>query len=146
VREIMTTPVETIDADATVEDVRARFRQGGHGAYPIVDGNGQMVAIIARGDVLDVEPGTPGSVLDHASPDVVCVSPDDVVLAALNVMIDESVEHVPVLDDGRLVGICTRTDLLKVRRDQRELEQQQTGFHLGQVRARLQRRRPQVTR
>jgi H+/Cl- antiporter ClcA len=142
VRQIMTSPVETLDASITADDARARFLQGGHGAYPIVDSGGSVVGIITRGDVLDLDSSAPASVLDHASADVVCVSPDDPVLAALNVMIDEAVEHVPVLDDGKLVGICTRTDLLKVRRDQRELEQRQPGFHLGEVRSRLRRRAP----
>jgi CIC family chloride channel protein len=128
VREIMTAPVETLDANASMDDARLRFLEGGHGAYPVVDDSGSLVGILTRGDMLDVDPGTTASILDHASPDVVCVEPDDVVLTALNVMIDESVEHVPVLDDGGLVGICTRTDLLKVRRDQRELERPQTGF------------------
>ena len=146
VRQIMTAPVDTLDAGATMDEARTRFLKGGHGAYPVVGDDGRVVGILTRGDVLDADPDTATSVLDHASADVVCVAPDDVVLAALNVMIDESVEHVPVLEDGALVGICTRTDLLKVRRDQRELERPQTGFHLGQVRARLQGRRGEVTR
>jgi CIC family chloride channel protein len=133
VRQIMTAPVQTMEASATVEDARSRFLRGGHGAYPIVDESGLLVGIVTRGDVLDVETGVTAPLLEHASINVVCVAPDDVVLAALNVMIDESVEHVPVVDDGALVGICTRTDLLKVRRDQRELEQPQSGFRLGRA-------------
>ena len=44
-------------------------------------------------------------------------------------MVDEHVEHVPVVDDeGRAIGICTRTDLLKVRRRQLDLEQVQAGL------------------
>jgi hypothetical protein len=42
-------------------------------------------------------------------------------------MVDEGVEHVPVVDGGRLVGICTRTDLLEVRRRQFRLERPQAG-------------------
>ncbi|HEX2193279.1 MAG TPA: CBS domain-containing protein [Acidimicrobiales bacterium] len=56
------------------------------------------------------------------SRDVVTVGPRDTALDALHVMIDEEVEHVPVVEGGRLVGICTRTDLLKVRRSERETE------------------------
>jgi predicted transcriptional regulator len=44
-------------------------------------------------------------------------------------MVDEHVEHVPVVaPDQQLVGICTRTDLLKVRRRQLELERRQDGL------------------
>jgi CBS-domain-containing membrane protein len=44
-------------------------------------------------------------------------------------MLNEEVEHVPVVDaERRLLGICTRTDLLKVRRTQQELERTQSAF------------------
>lgn len=68
------------------------------------------------------------------------VSPDDNVMAALNVMIDEQVEHVPVIDDERLVGICTRTDLLKVCETQRDLERRQAGFDFAAMRTLFARR------
>jgi CBS domain-containing protein len=66
----------------------------------------------------------------------VAVAPDDPASAAKGVMLDEGIEHVPVIADGRLVGICTRTDLMKLRADQREHERPQAGFHPGQLLAR----------
>ena len=72
--------------------------------------------------------------LEHASRDVVSIAPNDSVMVAFNVMIDEQVEHVPVLAEGELVGICTSTDLLKVRQDQREHERRQEGFDFGGMR------------
>jgi chloride channel protein, CIC family len=149
VRRIMSAPVETLKASATVDEARAQFVSGGHGAYPIVDDDGTLVGIVARRDVLggELEPDAP--VLDCASRDVVCVSPDDYAVAALNVMIDERVEHVPVLDHGHLVGVCTRTDLLDVRRDQREHETTQPGFGVtalvGPLHRTVTRRRRRLT-
>jgi predicted transcriptional regulator len=67
----------------------------------------------------------------------VSVSSDDYTMSVLNVMIDERVEHVPVVDDGRLVGICTRTDLLKVRQNQREYDVPQGGIRFGALLQRL---------
>jgi CBS domain-containing protein len=51
-------------------------------------------------------------------------------------MVEEGVEHVPVLEGGRLVGICTRSDLLRVRAAQQVLEHRQPGLAatLGRVR------------
>ena len=58
----------------------------------------------------------------------VTVEAGDTAQTALRIMVDEHVEHVPVIDNAhRLVGICTRTDLLKVRRRQLELERPQAG-------------------
>jgi CBS-domain-containing membrane protein len=53
---------------------------------------------------------------------------------ALTAMLDEEVEHLPVLDaDLRLAGICTRTDILQARRRQLRAERPEPGW-LGQRR------------
>jgi CBS domain-containing protein len=67
--------------------------------------------------------------MDHAASQVLTVEAGDTAQTALRIMVDEQVEHVPVIDQGhRLVGICTRTDLLKVRRRQLDLERRQGGL------------------
>jgi H+/Cl- antiporter ClcA len=128
VSEIMTSPVATLPSTATVADARRLFLSGGHGAYPIVGADGRMVGIVTRGDVLDDDVDAGAPVLDHASRDVVSVVPDAPATTVMEAMIDEQIEHVPVVADGQLVGICTRTDLLKVPRDQREHERPQDGL------------------
>lgn len=126
VGEIMTRTVSTLPVSATVGEARRRFSTGGHGAYPVVDGEA-LVAILTRGDLLRLDADDRGPALEHASRQVVTVTPDEPAQAALRVMVDESVEHVPVVDGEALVGICTRTDLLEVRRHQLVLEEPQAG-------------------
>nr|MDQ6928994.1 chloride channel protein [Actinomycetota bacterium] len=133
VRRIMTSQVTTLPMSATVGEARERFLRAGHGAYPIVDGDGAVVGIVSRGDLLGDDFDASAPVIDHASRDVVSVDPDSTALAAMNVILDEGVEHVPVVSDGRLVGICTRTDLLKVREDQRSNERRQGGLRTRYV-------------
>jgi len=118
VRALMTTDVQTLPADATVADARHRFARGRHSAYPIVDGERRCVGIVARTDLLMVDAAADDLLLDHASRDVVTVSPDDVAITALQRIVEEGVEHLPVVDDDGLVGVCTRTDLLRVRAPQ----------------------------
>jgi H+/Cl- antiporter ClcA len=122
VGDTMTTSVETIDAGATVGDAKRTFAAGRHSAYPIVDG-GRLAGIVTRGDLLRDDPPDDAPLASHAPHDVVTVRPGESTHAVLRVMLDEHVEHVPVVDHaGVLVGICTRSDLLKVRRGQLELE------------------------
>jgi H+/Cl- antiporter ClcA/CBS domain-containing protein len=128
VGDIMTEQVDTLPHTATVGDARARFAAGRHGAYPIIDG-ARVVGIVARGDVLRDDSDDDQLLLDHATSEVVTVRRSDTAQTALRIMVDEHVEHVPVVEPDRtLVGICTRTDLLKVRRRQLELERRQHGF------------------
>ncbi len=97
---------------------------------------------MARGDLLRLPGGDGEPVATVASRDVVTVQPDEAVFAALHRLLEEGVEHLPVVEsDGRLVGICTRTDVLRTRRNQLELERPQPGWRLpGRLR-----RRPETT-
>ena len=128
VRDVMTRDVATLPADATVADARALFDRPGHSAYPVVE-DGCVIGIVSRSDAIreGAEPTDP--VTSIASMDVVTVLPDDTLLDTLNIMLQEEVDHVPVADDAeQLVGICTRTDVLRARTRQLELEQRQRGW------------------
>ncbi|MCA1841666.1 MAG: chloride channel protein [Actinobacteria bacterium] len=125
---VMTKDVETLADGATLAQARRRFEATRHGAYPVVDDGGRCVGIVSRRELLWEEwpPDTP--VAEVASSQAVTVEPTTTLLDALHRMLEEGVEHLPVLDDGRLVGICTRTDVLRARRAQLDHEQAQPGW------------------
>ena len=129
VSEIMSSAVDTFARAATLGEARERFATGRHSAYPIVDGEGRLVGIVTRGDLLRDEAADSESLAEYAEQHVVTLAPTASAQEALRTVLDEQVEHVPVVDrDNTLVGICTRTDLLKVRRSQLELERRQDGL------------------
>ncbi len=128
VASVMTRDVETLAAADSIDDADARFDVGHHSAYPVVDGEGRVVGIVARGDALREELSGSTLLRDLPERDLVTVTPTDTVVTALQRMLDEGVDHLPVLEDGRLVGICTRTDVLHARRRQLEDERRQTGW------------------
>ena len=131
VADVMTADVDTLPANATLGDVRRCFATRAHSAYPIVDDDGRCVGIVSRGDLLfqDAVPDrTP--VLEFATTELVSVGPQDLAVTALQRMLEEHVEHLPVIDADVLVGICTRTDLLRVRAGQFDLERHQPGWRL----------------
>jgi len=130
VGEVMTTDVETLPIDATIGDARARFRQGAHSAYPLVDEAGGCVGIVSRNDLIVEELPDDAPLADVASRDVVTADPGDHLLDALRRILEEDVEHLPVIEGGHLVGICTRTDIMRVRRRQFEHEVVQPGWRL----------------
>jgi CIC family chloride channel protein len=136
VGRIMTADVETLGGDATVADALAAFSATGHGAYPLVDGDGGCAGIVTRSDLL--RPGLDGGapVATIATTDPVTATPDTLALDALHLILQEEVEHLPVVSGGRLVGICTRTDLLRTRLDQLEQERAQPGWRLPAARRR----------
>ena len=128
VREVMTTDVETLPVEASVGDARRLLERGGHGAYPITDTEGRCKGMIAKGDLLADGTSDDVALTTLASEDVVSVGPDDTVLTALQRILEEDIEHLPVLVGEELVGICTRTDILRARRRQFDLERAERGW------------------
>jgi CBS-domain-containing membrane protein len=58
----------------------------------------------------------------------VCVRPNDVAIVALEVMLEEGVESVPVVDGDLLVGVCTPATIIRARAERFEHEQLQPGW------------------
>jgi len=128
VREAMTSSVETLTAHAKVADARRLLEADGHAAYPLVDHTGALVGMVTRSDLLVRELPDDASVNEIAHNDVVTVTPSDSLLTLLERITEDDVDHVPVVDHDRLVGICTRTDLLRARSRYLEHERRQAGW------------------
>jgi CBS domain-containing protein len=127
-REAMTPDVETLSVDATMVDARRRLEAGGHSAYPLVDEDGVCAGIVSRTDLLLRAVPDDVPVKEIATADVVTVGPDDSLLTVLERITEEGVDHVPVVERDRLIGICTRTDLLRARSRYLEHERRQPGW------------------
>ena len=134
VSQVMTRDVITVPIGADASSVAAAVRRSGHSALPVVDDDGQLVGMVSAVDLIDadLDPRTPLS--EIASNDLVTVAPTDTLHTSLDLMVDESVHHLPVVDRGRLVGICTRGDILQARIRLLDQEHPEHGW--------LRRRRP----
>ncbi len=137
ISDVMSHPVITIPADASPVDGLAIVGARGHGVYPVVDGEGDLVGIVSRTDLLDTEAISADTVGEIAYTDVVTITADGTVGELSRLMIAEEVDHVPVVDHrGRLVGMCTRTDVLKAARRMFVGEQAEQGW-AGRLRERI---------
>jgi acetoin utilization protein AcuB len=127
VRDIMTRATETASPDESVLQARDRFREGGFRHLPVVEG-GRLLGVVSDRDVLraagpslglnEFEPDT-GTDVDRPlreimTCDVVTADPLMSVEEAADTMLRHDVSALPVLDEGRLVGILTTADLLRL--------------------------------
>ena len=129
VGEVMTTHVVTIGAGASAADAADIVGTTGHNVLPVIDSEGQLTGVIARSDLMS-EDGLPaGSIADLAQIDVVTITRDATVGEASRVMMAEGVDHLPVVEHGSiLVGMCTRTDILKASRLALAAESREAGW------------------
>ena len=118
--------VETITAHARVADAVARLGERRIGALPVVEGH-EIVGIMSERDVIyclrDHGPG----VLDWPvsrvmSSPAITAAPDTDVLAALALMTQRRIRHLPVVEGGEILGIVSIGDLVKHRMERIEAE------------------------
>ena len=129
VGEVMTTEVITIAADASAADAADIVGTTGHNVLPVIDQEGHLTGVIARSDLMREDALLTGSISDLAQVDVVTVATDATVGEASRLMMAEGVDHLPVVEDGTvLVGMCTRTDILKAARLALTAESREAGW------------------
>lgn len=128
VAEVMTREITTLPDTATVDQARRLLEHDEHGTCPVVDRDGHCVAMVSRTDLLDTDIGAEESIMRAATREVVELSPGATLLEALRCILEREVSHLPVTEDGKLVGICTRTDILQARMRQFEREELQPGW------------------
>lgn len=127
--DVMSRPVDTIRVHADLDEAIATVEATGHSAYPVIDDDGELVGMLPRAALLGGEALEAGTVAGIALPDVVTVSTDGTVGDVSRLMIAEEVDHVPVVTpSGRLVGMCTRTDILKSARTVLAADQAEEGW------------------
>ena len=115
VRDAMTTSPTAIASDKTVVEAARTMTTENVGSLPVVDKQ-KLVGMITDRDLVtnvlakDLDPNTV-PVADVATQDPVSVSPDESLDTALERMADKQVRRLPVVEDGRLVGILAQADV-----------------------------------
>jgi len=115
VGQIMSFGVHTLPPHTTVADAAEMMRRYGHEGFPVVE-EGHIVGILTRGQIdRALQLG-----FDNASVNLymykgeVSVRPGDPVQKLQDVMMEHSLGQVPVVEGGEIIGIVTRTDLIKL--------------------------------
>jgi CBS domain-containing protein len=118
--------VETIGADARLFDAVRRLGEKRIGALPVVE-NGRITGIFSERDVIYCLRDHGAEVLDWpvgrvmTSPAITADSSMDV-LAALALMTQRRIRHLPVVEGGEIRGIVSIGDLVKHRMERIEAE------------------------
>ena len=137
--DVMTSDVITVGEDASVQEVARLMAEHGISAVPVVDRERRLVGMVSEGDLLHrTETGTErrrswwleimastnqlageyvrshsGSVKDVMTRDVVSVTKETAVGDIAILLETNRIKRVPVLRDGRLVGIVSRANLVR---------------------------------
>jgi CBS domain-containing protein len=118
--------VETITAEERVIDAVHRLGARRIGALPVVAGN-EIVGIVSERDVIYCLRDHGPEVLEWPvaramSSPAITATPDTEVLAALALMTQRRIRHLPVVEGGAIAGIVSIGDLVKHRMERIEAE------------------------
>jgi CBS domain-containing protein len=136
VGELMTPAgdLATVEADLPLDDLLDLMLEERHTGYPVLDG-GEFVGIVTLEDVQSTD-RIDGVVSDAmtAADSVRTVSPSSEVMDAFRALGRTDVGRLPVVEDGELRGILTRTDLMrafKIVVEQQRFEAEHSRAALG---------------
>lgn len=114
VADVMTPGVESTSSTATLRDAARAMREGDFGSMPVVD-DGQLTGILTDRDIVvrAVAEGLDAAarVGDVASRDPVTVEPGEDLDDAMELMARHRIRRLPVVEDGRLVGVVSQADV-----------------------------------
>jgi CBS domain-containing protein len=141
VRDLMSTDVVSFSAADNVEGAMRTMVEKGLSAAPVVDPDGTVIGVLSDADLIvqesnlhfptllsvlgasieighkrfeeDLQKALGSTVGEVMSDEPVTCTEDDTVEEAATLMHDRDVAQLPVVRDGRLVGVISRTDVLR---------------------------------
>ncbi|MDK2848262.1 MAG: hypothetical protein PWP34_1615 [Desulfuromonadales bacterium] len=141
-RDIMTSEVHTVSMQTSVEELARLFVKTGVSAMPVVDDEGMLQGIVTETDLVaqdkplhiptvvslfdwvvylesedrfaeQVKKMTARQVREICTTDVATCSPDEPVSKIVGLMLEKGIHIVPVVEDGKLLGIVARLDIIR---------------------------------
>lgn len=113
-RDIMIKDVTTISYNEKIALADLIMTRSSIGGLPVVDSE-KLVGIITQRDVMFARDYDIGglSTKDLMNKNPITISPDANLKEILKVLLDKKIERLPVVDDGKLVGLIVHGQILK---------------------------------
>jgi acetoin utilization protein AcuB len=112
IQDIMTRKVETIEATENVRAAVERMRMK-RIRHLVVLKDGEVGGIVSDGDVRALDPALEQDAEEVMTGPAVSAAPEMTIRKAANLLRGRSIGCLPVMDEDRLVGIVTASDLLE---------------------------------
>ena len=119
---IMTSSVVTVTAETDIYEAIRTMVANDVTGLPVVADDGALVGIVTEKDVLSLLYNVedhPGQVQDFMTSDVVAFDHETDVFDVAKQLGNRDFRRVPILDNGKLIGIVSRKDIIRYIKDSR---------------------------
>ncbi|KUG21408.1 MAG: CBS domain-containing protein [Methanomicrobiaceae archaeon] len=115
VSDVMNSPVVSVPPTIPVGRVLETMYETKHLGLPVVE-NDTLIGIVALADVQKIPPQDREALIakDIMTRNPITLPPSAPLMEALRIMSGRNIGRIPVIEDGNLVGIVTRTDIVRV--------------------------------
>jgi CBS domain-containing protein len=111
VREIMQRDIQTTSPDQPIVTIAQRLIDAGLTGMPVVDTSGKLVGVVTEYDIISKQGETVGDIMSRG---VVTVSEETTAARVVELVGLHGIRGIPVLADGKLTGLVTRADLVRL--------------------------------
>lgn len=115
--DIMNRPVLAAAKSTSARDLAIQMLMGGFSGIPITERDGTVVGLVSELDIIRaLRAGKPLDTVTAAeimTAEVITVNADATVEEIMEIMDTKQLVRVPVLEDGKLVGVVSRPDVLR---------------------------------
>ena len=113
INDLMSFPVFTLSSDNSMRKAANTLREKGYTGIPVVD-DGKLVGILSRRDFkkLRKDSQMDAPIKAFMSINVMSVEPDKGIMKAAKLMVKYDIGRLPVIKDGEVIGIITRSDVM----------------------------------
>jgi len=111
VSEIMSRNVVTVPTSAPIGDVAKILSEKRITGLPVVDDDGNVVGVLSEYDIISRQGTTAADIM---STQVISVTEETDAEEVAHLLTNRRIRRVPILADGKLVGIVSRSDLMRL--------------------------------
>ena len=111
----------TVEPDDTISKAIDKLAEYDRGSLPVCNSKGELLGIITERDIVrkyhaSKEPIPKKiKIKEVMSSQIIVGTPDDDVSYAINVMKEQRIRHLPIVDNGKVIGMLSMRDLLGVQ-------------------------------
>jgi predicted transcriptional regulator len=125
ISEFMATKVMTFDPEMTIDEATAVLAKNKFSGAPVVNEKNELIGMLSEKDCLKTivdsyynqRPSSSSKVKDYMSANVISVGPNKTVIEVAYMFVHSNFKRFPVVENGKLVGQISRSDVLKLISD-----------------------------
>jgi len=109
-KDIMTKEVITVKPSTTRDELAKILARNKISGVPVLDEEGSVIGVVTEADLLQKAGKTVGELMTK---EVISVCEDTPIEEIAKILAEKGIKRVPVLKEGKLVGIVSRADIVK---------------------------------